>query len=437
MLVYLFYHLVYQRTSFYHLHGNHQIINDQYSVFPHFVSKPKHGWDWYLQECFDNQFPDEMEAIFTNALPTWSESLNMECAELYQKFTALYEVHHRYSQSLTLPESFSRKIHRLLKGDQTLVDQVNKQHLIHVYEPLTSDHVVYNPLRAHRPLPTQPMDIFQWVDELSASTAKECDFCRYNKMTARDEFGWHDNGVTLRVSNTFKVEAWHSMMVTRDSHHPTNLTRRQVVSLFKQATSWVQEVSLKNPHYIYPSLAWDTLPPAGASQIHPHLHVFLSPDHYYGTFEGMRAAAQRFLLATGDNYFSTLLEVHAALGLVVEYGDALALAMLGGKGDLEVLLMSDYPSEDLYRLLHFTYLSYHDTFRQPCKSLAGAWPALGTSQDMSRGRIPALLRLVSRGDCLSPKADVSSFELFHVVYRPHDPWQVATAIRSAIKKYDV
>lgn len=78
----------------------------------------------------------------------------------------------------------------------------------------------------------------------------------------------------------------------------------------------------------YPSLAWDMLPPAGASQVHPHLHVFLSPDHYYGTFEGMRSAAQRFLLATGENYFSTLLDVHAALGLVVEYGDALALSML-------------------------------------------------------------------------------------------------------------
>lgn len=83
--------------------------------------------DWYLQECFDNQFPDDVEAIFTNALPTWSESPNLECAELYQRFTSLYEVHHRYSQPLNLPEPFNKKIHRWLGGEQTLVDQVNKQ----------------------------------------------------------------------------------------------------------------------------------------------------------------------------------------------------------------------------------------------------------------------------------------------------------------------
>lgn len=73
---------------------------------------------------------------------------------------------------------------------------------------------------------------------------------KYTDVTYPSLLHRHDNGVTVRVSNTFKVEAWHSMMVTKGSHHPTNLTQRQITSLFKQATSWMQEISLKSPHYM-------------------------------------------------------------------------------------------------------------------------------------------------------------------------------------------
>lgn len=75
----------------------------------------------------------------------------------------------------------------------------------------------------------------------------------------------------------------------------------------------------------YPNIAWDTLYHAGASQIHPHIHMMMAPDHYYGYFELMRSAAQRYYQEKGENYFNAVLEVHAALGLVVEYGDAVAI----------------------------------------------------------------------------------------------------------------
>lgn len=78
----------------------------------------------------------------------------------------------------------------------------------------------------------------------------------------------------------------------------------------------------------YPNLAWDTLPSAGASQIHPHIHLMLSPDHYHGFMEMLRSAGERYFLATGENYFNAVQEVHAVLGLVVEYGDAVAIALL-------------------------------------------------------------------------------------------------------------
>lgn len=76
----------------------------------------------------------------------------------------------------------------------------------------------------------------------------------------------------------------------------------------------------------YPNIAWDTLHHAGASQIHPHIHMMMAPDHYYGYFELLRSAAQRYYEEKGENYFNAVLEVHAALGLAVHYGKAVVIS---------------------------------------------------------------------------------------------------------------
>ena len=52
-----------------------------------------------------------------------------------------------------------------------------------------SEHTVYNPVRAQRPMPDTGQDIFDWVSERVAKTKATCDFCRYNTQTAADRFG--------------------------------------------------------------------------------------------------------------------------------------------------------------------------------------------------------------------------------------------------------
>ncbi|XP_066980464.1 uncharacterized protein [Macrobrachium rosenbergii] len=412
-----------------------QTQKETYSTWPTFNIKLIHSRDWYIENCFNGQFSEDLEDVFRNLIPTWSETENDECKNLYDKFVALYEVHERYSGKLTLPAPFLKRVSRWLGGDKTLLEQVHQQHLIHIFHPLTAEHTVYNPVRSKRPMPTKDTNIYEWVNKLSAETEKDCDFCNFMNMTAVDEFGRHITKDTARVSNTFKVEAWHSMVITKQ-HHPTNMSKEVVVNLLKESMSWVYEVSQKDPQYIYTNIAWDILHHAGASQIHPHFHMMMAPDHYYGSFELLRSAAQRYYDINKENYFNTLIEIHAALGLVVEYGDAVAIATLSGKADLEVMFLSDFPGESLYRLIYFAFNAYHDTFSQLCKSLVGAWPALGMSKEASVGRIPAIVRLISRGDCTSLRTDFSSYEIFQIVYRIHDPWQVVNAIRRSIAKYD-
>ena len=44
---------------------------------------------------------------------------------------------------------------------------------------------------------------------------------------------------------------------------------------FRMAHAWDKK-------YTIPHIYWDTLPRASASQVHPHFHVTLARDHYYG-----------------------------------------------------------------------------------------------------------------------------------------------------------
>ncbi|XP_037793144.1 uncharacterized protein LOC119588578 isoform X1 [Penaeus monodon] len=408
----------------------------KYDVWPSFSVEPKHDTAWYVQECFGGSQSEDIEVIFGQLLTAWSKSENPECAGLYSKFSYLYEVHDRYASRLHVPGPFAEKIKAWLHNDTKLLEQIHRQHLIHVFHPLTSEHTVYNPVRASRPMPTHEINPFEWIDNLSADTSLNCDFCRYSENTAVDGLGRDDANDTARLTNTFKVESWHSMVVTKYLHHPLNFTRELMSHFFEAAMTWIYDVSQKDTKYIYPNIAWDTLYHAGASQIHPHIHMMMAPDHYYGYFELLRSAAQRYYEEEGENYFSAVLEVHAALGLVVHYGKAVAISTVAGKADLEVMFLSESPNEDFYHLIYYTINAYHDTFTQLCKGFAGAVPAMGESDAASQGRIPTVAKLISRGDCTSLRTDYSSFEIFQIVYRMYDPWRVAAAIRKAIKSHN-
>nr|XP_045614370.1 uncharacterized protein LOC123768103 [Procambarus clarkii] len=410
-------------------------LRAQYTRWPAFTSTGKHSKEWYVEHCFGGKFSEDTEDVFFQAIPRWSRATDEDCVDVYQQFDTLFEVHHRYTPKLTFPPAFAERVKVWLGGDPTLLHRVHHQHIIHVFQPLTGEHCVYNPVRSKRPGPLVRVDLHAWVDRQARKTRASCDFCNLKNMTASDILGRHPTKRTMRVSNIFKVERWHSLVVTRYQHHPLNFTLDTFIAFFQDALTYINQVTEMEEQYIYPNLAWDTLYEAGASQLHPHIHMMVTPDHYYGFYEHLRTAGQRYFDATGRNYFTTLLEVHQALGLTVHYGTAVAIPTMAGKADMEVMFLSEAPNEDLYRLIFYTIAAYHDTYTQLCKGFSAAYPAEGLSEAARVGRIPVIARLISRGECTSPKTDYSSYEIFQMVERYHDPWEVARAIRKAIKKH--
>lgn len=59
--------------------------------------------------------------------------------------------------------------------------------MVHVRDLVTGEHVVYNPLRSHRPVPAGSAGT-QWIDDLASKSSEDCDFCNAFTMTASDLF---------------------------------------------------------------------------------------------------------------------------------------------------------------------------------------------------------------------------------------------------------
>ena len=75
-------------------------------------------------------------------------------------------------------------------------------------------------------------------------------------------------------------------------------------------------------------MSWDLLYNAGASQIHPHIHLFMKQKHYTKSFEILYNFATKFHEQTKNNYFLELIDIHSKLGLAVHHGSSVALSLL-------------------------------------------------------------------------------------------------------------
>lgn len=54
---------------------------------------------------------------------------------------------------------------------------------------VTNDETIFNLLRSKRPVSKSGVDPMVYVENLTLSTAKGCDFCNYREHTAEDVFG--------------------------------------------------------------------------------------------------------------------------------------------------------------------------------------------------------------------------------------------------------
>ncbi|XP_068713764.1 uncharacterized protein [Montipora foliosa] len=371
-----------------------------------------------------------IENIF-EVVEAWESSLRTDCRDLYMKFRDIYLVRTRRAP-VVIPESFVPKVLRWLGGNKKLLEGTTSQLITSIDNLYTQESTIFNPVRSKRPGAggRATLETRQYLSEILQATAKDCDFCQYKNNTAQDPFGRIDSRFTVTVSNTFKVEKFHSLVLWKH-HNPLVISEYELLDAMETAERWFLRAHAWDTKYTIPHVFWDTLPRASTSQIHPHLHVTLARDQYYARWNHLYFAAKKYAEDhNGENYFSALTEIHSALGLAVHYGSASVLAYLTPTASHEIMLLSKTLSKDLSVLLYACITALRDNMELYALSSGMVFPKLVPSPDGSD--LPAIIRIVYRGAAESNRADIDSFQLFGTVNVNVDPYMIIRSIRKSV-----
>ena len=85
------------------------------------------------------------------------------------------------------------------------------------------------------------------------------------------------------ASNAFRFSDFHTMFFPTE-HDPFSITFQRFKDWFKAAQIWFKLVHSISSDHSHPMILWDSMPHAGASQVHPHLHAVLGKGEYLGKF---------------------------------------------------------------------------------------------------------------------------------------------------------
>lgn len=163
----------------------------------------------------------------------------------------------------------------------------------------------------------RPVDFRQAVD---ASRAV-CPFCPERVMEVTPKFpadlvpgGRVQRGETVVFPNLSPYDEHSAVaVISREHHVPLDGFRAEVlVDAFLACIEYFRYVS-RQPGSTYSLVNWNYMPPAGGTQIHPHLQVFAT-DTPGNAHEEELAASRRYAEENGRSYWADLIEAEERLG---------------------------------------------------------------------------------------------------------------------------
>jgi galactose-1-phosphate uridylyltransferase len=304
------------------------------------------------------------------------------------------------------------------------VDGVRRQRIIKVTNLVTLEGTLFNELRARRPIEA-PADDGELEETIQSSVGGP--FCRPEEGTPADIFGRVRGEHALSASNVAKYDGWHGVIVF-DEHHPLRFSAEQVADYLDTAQRWARKAHAADPKACYPFFLWNCLWKAGASILHGHAQMTLTRGMHYAKVESWRQAALRYQAAHGADYFSDLVTVYRALGLVLDQGAAVVLPSLTPFKEKETLIVADGLNDDLKAALFLVLKAFTQRLGVQSFNVALYQPPLAATRESWHG-FPFMARIVDRGDLYGKTTDVAAMEMFGQSVVASDPFRLAEALR--------
>jgi galactose-1-phosphate uridylyltransferase len=181
-------------------------------------------------------------------------------------------------------------------------------------DPLLGDTSVYNPFLKDKAEAFFGESDPELVKKQSEETAKNCIFCGENVLSKTARYpadvlsaGRMRAGEAVLFANLFSLGAYHPVIALGSRHflRPAEFTPGLLADGFTAARDFLRQVYERDGAARYSALCANYLLPAGASLVHPHLQMLISPMAY-SYHARMADAATSYLRNSGQCYFDDL-----------------------------------------------------------------------------------------------------------------------------------
>ena len=323
-------------------------------------------------------------------------------------------------------------------GDGELYKKFEHPRVIIVTDRFTSQTSTINPLRAMRPKPSGQEEE-RAVRDIIEKSKSGCNFCN-DKQTLEDTFGrvyWEKSHI-FTAENAFRFYDYTGMVIPGDIHDFMKIDAQTFETMLTySAVTWFGNVHERHPEKTHPVLLWDVLGKAGASQIHPHIQMFLGSGFYPGKMGELDDAGRRYKSATGGNYLQDIIDLHVALGLGFKHKSAAVIVPINPTKDREIWVIGSDSIFDWAWLYFISFRAYIEELKVYCFSQGMALPTseIAPSNLFRESGELMIVKMGARGDCTSPYNDVSSLELYSINSISTDYYETIAAVYRTYENY--
>jgi len=340
---------------------------------------------------------------------------------------------------LKVPDSFKSKVYSYfakkdssgqpLEKIEEVIQRVESQKVISIFNMITSEGTIFNKLRSSRPITGSRGKFKAWIED----SKKDCDFCDAESFTALDiGFGRISHKGFITGSNIAKVDQVHANIIptSKEKHSPFNLNLKDLIRMFEVAEKWFKKVNNQDSKYIYPFLGWNFGYKAAASFAHPHIQISMNSHAPPAKLRKLKKESENYNCVYGSDYFKDLAYAHNLVGLALQTDKSKILFSLTPIKEKETLIISK-DLKDSVRVAYKVLKTYQKKFnvtnfnlalyRKPFKNL-DKWE-----------NFPYIIRIVDRGNPETNSADMGAQELYGNTIVSSDPYLLKQVVEESLE----
>ena len=320
---------------------------------------------------------------------------------------------------------------KLTSKPEDVVENLENQRIINIYNRWTGQGTLYNSLRSKRPgMLYNDSENSILLQNIINASEKTCDFCTPKKNTPKDIFGRLKGKYSITASNIAKYDVWSSLVIFK-KHNPLDFNIQEFSDYIDTAFKWFNKVYNKDKKYRFPFFVWNCLPRAGASIIHGHAQILMTRDRSYARVEILKKTCQDYKRETNRNYFNDLYTVHKSLGLSHETDSVKVFTNITPVKEKEVTIISNEVPSNSYQVKKVIFNSLRcliDTLGVQSFNMSISCPSIKGDD----GDIPYIIQIVDRGDLSKSTADISGMELYGSTVVADDPFNTIKSLRECL-----